>query len=159
MHALALNLVIATIWLLLSAQPTTPVFVIGFLVGFLLIAAFRTLLPDGESYIRRSLALARFAALFLWQFILSNFSVAMTVLFRSRDRLEPNYITYDTTDLTPGEILLLSYCITLTPGTVSINVSDDGRTLTLHALDAADPAAIRRQIDRGFKRAILAFTR
>ncbi len=159
MTALAINLVLATLWLLLSRQPSTADFVIGYLLGYGLIALFRPLLPGGPDYIRRSLALVRFAGLFAWQFLIANLSVAATVLFRSRERLSPNYVTYDISALRPGEILLLSYCITLTPGTVSIRVSDDARTLILHALDAEDPAAIRASLDRDLVAPILAFTR
>lgn len=159
MNAVALNLVIATIWLLLSREPSTAVFVIGYVVGYGLIALFRSLVPGGPAYIRRSVALVRFAFFFAWQFLVANFSVAAVVLLRPRDRLAPNYLTYDTSGLTPGEILLLCYCITLTPGTVSIRVSEDRKTLVIHALDAADPEAIRASILRDLQQPIQAFTR
>ncbi len=159
MNALALNLVMAAIWLLLSQTPSTAVFVIGYLVGYGLIALFRSLVPGGPAYIRRSAALLRFAGSFVWQFLVANFNVAAVVLLRPRDRLAPNFLTYDTSGLTPGEILLLCYCITLTPGTVSIRVSDDQKSLVIHALDAADPAAIRDSILRDLQKPIQAFTR
>lgn len=159
MNAIALNLIMATIWLLLSKAPSPAVFVIGYLFGFGLIALFRSLVPGGPAYIRRSAALVRFAGSFAWQFLVANFNVATVVLLRPRERLAPNYLTYDTSTLTPGEILLLCYCITLTPGTVSIRVSDDQKTLVIHALDAADPAAIRTAILRDLQKPILAFTR
>lgn len=159
MYAFTLNMVIATTWLLLSSHPGVPSFTVGLATGYLLIAAFRSLLPDGPAYIRRSLALLRFALSFARQFVVANFSVAVTVLARSRDALHPNFITYDISGLRPGEILLLTYCITLTPGTVSIQISDDQRNLVVHALEASDPDGIRRQIDRDLKQPILAFTR
>lgn len=159
MYAFTLNMVIATIWLLLSRQPTVPDFVLGFALGYAVIAAFRSLLPDGVMYIRRSIAFFRFLALFLKAFVLANFSVAATVLFRSRHDLQPDFLAYDVAGLRRGEILLLSYCITLTPGTMTIRVADDFQHLVIHALDAAEPDAIRRQIDRELKEPILAFTR
>lgn len=159
MNAVALNLVMAAIWLLLSKAPSTAVFVIGYLVGYGLIALFRSLVPGGPAYIRRTAALLRFACSFAWQFLVANFSVAAVVLLRPRERLAPNYLTYDTSGLTPGEILLLCYCITLTPGTVGIRVSEDQKTLVIHALDAADPVAIRAAILRDLQKPIQAFTR
>ena len=51
MNAVALNLVIAAIWLLLSKEPSTAVFVIGYLLGYGLIALFRSLVPGGPAYI------------------------------------------------------------------------------------------------------------
>ena len=154
-----LNMVLATLWLLLSQEPGVPSFIIGYLTGFLLIAPFRGLLPGGARYINRTHALARFALYFLWQFMVANFSVAWAVLFRPRASLRPGFVDLDVAGLRPPEILLLTYCITLTPGTVSINISDDYRTLTVHALDLADAEVIRRDVDRQLIQPILAFTR
>lgn len=159
MYAASLNFVIATIWLLLSGKPSVPTFILGFIAGFLGIAAFRSLLPGGPAYVRRSLAFLRFTILFAQEFLLANFSVAATVLLRSRDALHPNFITYDIRDLRPGEILLLTYCITLTPGTMSIRVTDDFSSLIIHALDAEEPDRIRQSIDLRIRKPMLAFTR
>ena len=159
MIAFTLNPIMATLWLLLSNDPGVPSFILGFITGYLIIAGFRGLLPGGAAYVRRTRALVRFALYFLWQFLVANFSVAQVVLFRSRDRLRPDFVELDVAALRPPEILLLSYCITLTPGTVSIRISDDFHTLTVHALDAADPAAIQRDINRQLIQPILAFTR
>lgn len=159
MTAFTLNMVMATLWLLLSSTPGVPSFLIGFMTGYVIIAGFRGLIPDGAVYIRRTRALGRFALYFLWQFLVANFSVAAAVLFRPRARLHPEFVEVDVSALRPPEILLLTYCITLTPGTVSIRLSDDYRLLTVHALDASDPEAIRRDLQRQLVEPILAFTR
>lgn len=154
-----LNMVMAVLWLLLSHEPGVPSFLIGFMTSYLVIAGFRGLVPGGAAYIRRTRALLRFALYFLWQFLVANFSVAMVVLFRNRAHLQPGFVDLEVAHLRPPEILLLTYCITLTPGTVSIRISDDYRVLTVHALDAADAGAIRRDVDRQLIQPILAFTR
>lgn len=159
MAAFILNVLMAVVWLLLSADSGVPSFILGYLAGYAVIAGFRGLLPGGADYIRRANALGRFAAYFLWQFFVANFSVAAAVLFRPRGKMRPDFVDLDVSSLRPPEILLLSYCITLTPGTVSIRISDDYRTLTVHALDAADPAGIRSDIQRQLIQPILAFTR
>lgn len=159
MPAFILNVLMAVMWLLLSRSRDVPAFLLGFLAGFALIAAFRGLLPGGPAYVRRTRALARFALYFLWQFLVANFSVAAAVLFRPRAALRPDFVDLDVSGLRPPEILLLTYCITLTPGTVSIRLSDDYRTLTVHALDGADPEGIRREVRRQLIQPILAFTR
>ncbi len=158
MKALALNLVLATLWLLLGSRRTTADFVIGFLVGFAGLSAFSAVLDTGD-YPRRVWALLRFAAGFLREFVLANFSVAGRVLFGANATLRPDFLTYDVTGLTRGEILVLSYCITLTPGTTTVQIADDFRTLTLHALDASDPDALRRGIDERLRRPLLRLTR
>jgi multisubunit Na+/H+ antiporter MnhE subunit len=112
-----------------------------------------------KAYVRGSLAFAWFVLVFTREFLVANVKVAWAVLFRRRAALHPNFITYDVAGLTPFEILLLSYCISLTPGTTTVQVSEDFQTLILHALDADAPDAIRAGIDRTLKRGILSFTR
>lgn len=158
MIAFGLNVVIAVIWLLLSRAPSAMVFAVGFAVGFALVAAFRTVV-GGESYVRRCIAFVGFVLVFTREFLVANAKVAWMVLFRSRDSLHPNFMTYDVTGLTRHEILLLSYCISLTPGTTTVDVAPDFKTLILHALDANQPDQVRAEVDRTLKRSILAFTR
>ncbi|MBE0545391.1 MAG: Na+/H+ antiporter subunit E [Verrucomicrobia bacterium] len=159
MKALALNLVIAVIWLLLRGGRSTVDFFIGFGLGFAMLAAFNAVLPGAADYPRRCLAFVRFGLIFAREFVIANLSVARIVLFQNKESLHPNFIRYDVTGMRPGEILLLSYCITLTPGTTAVHVSDDFQTLVIHALHADAPDAIRRQIDERLKTPMLRFTR
>jgi multicomponent Na+:H+ antiporter subunit E len=158
LRSFAINIMIAVIWLLLSPEPSSEVFVVGFLIGFIILTVFRPVMGS-QTYVRRSVALLMFALVFLREFLLANAKVAWTVLFRSRESLHPNFVTYDVSDLRPFEILLLSYCITLTPGTTTVDVSTDFQTLIVHALEADDPDAIRRDIGRRLKTALLRFSR
>jgi multisubunit Na+/H+ antiporter MnhE subunit len=158
MSSFLINLVIALVWLLLSREPSAVVLVIGFVVGFALVATFKGVLGS-DQYVRGSLAFLRFLGRFTWEFLRANVKVAWAVLARPRTALHPNFITYDLTGLRPLEVLLLSYCITLTPGTCTVQIADDFRTLIVHALDADSPEAIRAEIDRTLKQGILSFTR
>lgn len=158
MKSFALNVLIAVIWLLLSAEPSVAVFALGGLVGFALLAGFHRVLGSGD-YARRVFALGRFAFVFTWEFLAANASVVWTVLFRARESLRPNFITYDVAGLKPFEILLLSYCLSLTPGSTTVKVTDDFQTLVLHTLDVDDADAIRARLDRVLKQGILSFTR
>lgn len=158
MKSLGLNLFIAVIWLLLSQEPSPAVFAIGFLMGFALVVAFRPVIGN-DSYVRRCLAFLRFLLVFTREFLVANVKVAWAVLFRPRESIRPNFITYDIAGLTRAEVLLLSYCISLTPGTTAVDIAPDFQCLIVHALDADQPDAIRAEIDRSLKRGILAFTR
>jgi multisubunit Na+/H+ antiporter MnhE subunit len=158
MKSFVLNLLIAVIWLLLSNQPSPGAFAVGFVVGFILLGVFRSVLESSD-YVRRVIALGRFLFVFVGEFLAANLNVIRTVLFRSRDSLHPNFITYDVSGLRPMEILLLSYCVSLTPGSTTVKVTDDFTTLVLHAIDADDPGEVRARLDRVFRRGILSFTR
>ena len=54
-----------------------------------------------------------------------------------------------------AEIALLANLITLTPGTLSLDVSPDRRTLYVHAMATTSPDDLRREIQQGFERRIL----
>lgn len=158
MRALAYNLVFATLWLLLSSRRTTADFFIGFALGFTGLSLFSAVLETSD-YPRRALALVRFVAGFLVEFLRANLNVAALVLFRSRDALHPGFVEYPVDGLRRGEILVLGYCITLTPGTTMVQISEDFRTLSIHALDAGDPAALCRAVDTRLKEPLLRLTR
>jgi multicomponent Na+:H+ antiporter subunit E len=156
--SLTLNILIGLVWILLQPVPTGGGFVIGFALGFGLIALFQPVLGSRE-YIRRSLAAARFGIVFAREFVVASWQLARAALFRSMDTLSPRIISYDVGGLTQFEILLLSHCISLTPGTTTVDISPDLTTFTLHVLDCKDTNAVRAAIDSTLKRGILAFTR
>jgi multicomponent Na+:H+ antiporter subunit E len=157
MRALALNTLIAVVWLLLQSEATAFTFVAGFALGFGLIAIFRGPL-DGQHYVRRVMATFAFAGIFAREFLLSSWQIARLVLLTRPERLRPSMIRYDIEGLTKAEILLLTHCISLTPGTTTVDIDDDFRSCTLHVLDG-EPAAVRESIDRTLRAGILAFTR
>lgn len=158
MRCFTLNLFIAVLWLLFSPQPGVATFFIGFVLGTALIALFQAVLPR-ERYLSRVLGALRFVAVFLREFVLANIDLFRTVLFLPREKLHPNLITVDVRGLTKPEILLLTHCISLTPGSVSVHIEDDFNTILVHALNGRDPDAVRRQINDTFRRAILGFSR
>jgi multicomponent Na+:H+ antiporter subunit E len=70
-------------------------------------------------------------------------------------QLKPGIFAFPLTVNRDFEITLLANMITLTPGTLSVDVSDDRGTLYVHALDCSDPEATKRDIANGFERKIL----
>jgi multisubunit Na+/H+ antiporter MnhE subunit len=158
MNALLLNLALALLWLLLRPVPTHTHVAIGFLLGFALIAAFRRLL-GAEDYVRRSVGLFRFVFRFLSAFFRACASIFFLILFRPRRAMRPGFLNYDVTGLTRTEVLILAQSISLTPGTTTVEISEDFTTLELHAMDAADPDAVRRDIDTNLRAPLLEVTR
>jgi multicomponent Na+:H+ antiporter subunit E len=158
MKVFLINLGLALLWMFLGAKPSFASFLVGFGLGFLLVAAGRQLFPESR-YVERVVGFARFAGALLRELVVSNWMMIVVILFRRRDRIHAGYLTYDVRGLTPWEVWLLSVCITLTPGTTMVELTPDGGELVLHALDAGDPEAVRRSIDRGLRDPILGWTR
>lgn len=158
MGSFVTNIVVAVIWVGLTSTVTAVNIVFGFVVGFVLISAFQSS-ENGSGYTRRTLAFIYFMLYFLKAFLVSNVTIAIAVLFRPRSSINPNIITFDVSGMTVGEIVFLSHCITLTPGTTTIDVSDDLKTIHVHAFDASDIPAVRKSIEKDLKQPILRFTR
>jgi len=158
MRSMALNLMMAVIWLFLQPVPSLSGFLLGALLGFGLLFLFRPILRS-EDYVRRVVAASTFAMVFSREFIVSCAELMYYALCVPVSRLQPEFLIYDISGMTRMEILLLSHCISLTPGTNTVDVSQDFNRLYLHVLDCPDAEAVRRKIDLTFKRGILAFTR
>ncbi len=92
--------------------------------------------------------------LFLRELVLSALNVASLVL-QPAPRLRPGIIAYPLTLTTDTQIALLANLITLTPGTLSVDVSTDRSTLYIHVLDIADRERIVGQIAAGFETSVL----
>jgi multicomponent Na+:H+ antiporter subunit E len=150
---LLLNLLLAIAWAALSGSASAQNLVFGFLLGALALYVVRE--PYGSGwYLRRALAMLSLVLLFLRELALSAVKVALTVL-RPDMRLRPGIFAFPLTVDRDFEITLLANMITLTPGTLSVDVSDDRRTLYVHVLDCSDPEATKRDIAEGFERKIL----
>lgn len=96
----------------------------------------------------------RLLGFFLVQLLLSALRVAWLAI-QPRLRLRPAIIAYPLTVTTDMQITLLANMITLTPGTLSIDVSDDRRTLFIHALDMPDRERLIGEIAAGFETRVL----
>ena len=81
-------------------------------------------------------------ALVLRDIVVANVQVAMIVLFKPNSRLQPAWITIPLDLRSPEAITVLAATITLTPGTVSSDLSQDGHALLVHCLHAPEPEAV-----------------
>lgn len=101
--------------------------------------------PD-RARVRRPFALAAYAVLVLWDVIVANFQVARIVLFMPRAKIQSAWVAIPLDLTSPEAISLLAGTITMTPGTLTADMSADGRALLVHSLHAPDPAAVRDDI-------------
>ena len=93
------------------------------------------------------------AGFFIWELVLANVRVAVDVL-RPRTTIQPAVVAIPLDVTTDGEILLLSMLINITPGSVTIDLSEDRRTLYVHVMHMTSAEASRREIKEGFERRV-----
>lgn len=102
---------------------------------------------------RRIFRIGRLFVVFLREFAFSVFRVARLVL-SPHLHIRPGIFVFPLSVSRDFEITLLANLITLTPGTLSVDVTADGKALLVHAIDCPDPDAARREIAEGFERLI-----
>jgi multicomponent Na+:H+ antiporter subunit E len=97
-----------------------------------------------------------FAGFFLWELLLANLRVAYDVLTPPL-HMRPGIVAIPLDVETDAEITLLANLITLTPGTLSLDISGDRKVLYIHAMyiDDGDIEGVRRHIKRGFERRVM----
>lgn len=147
-----LNFFIAIIWMFLSSSVTIQAFIIGYLIGMSIIFVMRRYFKE-KFYLYRVWASIKLVFIFMKELLMSNISVLRIVLQPKMD-IKPCIFSLQT-ELSKGwEITLLSNLITLTPGTLVVHVSDDQKTLYIHAIDVDDVAQEITSIKQTFEKAI-----
>lgn len=156
-HQILLNIIIALVWMFLKNHWSVQQFVVGYLVGILLIGLLSRFWPH-SFYLRKLWSVIRLLLLFLKELFKSSFTVVGQIV-RPKLNIRPGIFAYKTELKSEWEITVLSCLICLTPGTLTMEVSHDGQMLYIHAMDINDKDELSEQIRGSFERAIKEVTR
>lgn len=138
-----LSILLGIVWILLAGD-------LG--LGSLVMAVFLALgigwiVPRPQApRIIRPLALIAYGGLVVWDVIIASVQVARIIVFMPKDQIKSAFIAIPIDLPSPQAITILAGTITLTPGTLTADISSDGRVLLIHALHAPDPVATRDDI-------------
>ena len=132
---------LAAVWALLVNDLSPGTIVFGLLLGTAIAALTNAYWPE-QPRIRNPRAIAGFVLVVLYDIVVANLQVAYLVLFRRGDSLRSQFVAVPLNLKKPEAIALLAGTITMTPGTVSADVSADRRALLVHCLDTGDPDAV-----------------
>ncbi|MEM6459283.1 MAG: Na+/H+ antiporter subunit E [Planctomycetota bacterium] len=154
------NLLLALAWMAMMGSTSWTQFVMGFAVAYLALAWLGAITGNSakNGYVRKLPAAIGFGLFIFYELVLANLRVAYDVVTPGPNR-SPAVIGVPLDAETDVEITLLANLITLTPGTLSLELSEDRRTLYVHAMFADDPAEFRRDIKDGFERRVLELLR
>ena len=152
MKIFLVNLLFAFIWMMVSGSFTLLSMMFGFVIGAaaLIIITERSELGGYGTRFRRVIGLI---LMFLYELMMSAIRVAIMVL-KPDMNLKPGIFSYQTELKSDLEITLLANLITLTPGTLSVDVDEETKTLYIHGVDCSDVEATRADIRNGFERKI-----
>lgn len=146
-----LTLALALLWLLLAGEASAGAAVLGLVIGVAVPLVTSRYWPDRHMP-SRPLLLLPYAALVLWDIVVSNVEVARLVLFGRADGLPSRFVAVPLDLRRADAIAVLAATITMTPGTVSADLSADGRSLLVHCLSADDPDAVVAAIKHRYER-------
>ena len=153
MNLFVLNIMLALAWMSLTGQLTPLNFGFGFVLGFLVLWLGERGTPSGV-YFMKVPQVIRFIMFFFREVIKSNIRVAMEVLTPGQ-KMKPGIVAIELSAKTDLEITMFANLITLTPGTLSLDVSDDKRVLYVHAMFIDDVAKFKRNLKQELEKRLL----
>ncbi len=155
MNRAALAIILALIWASITGNFSAPNLVLGGGVSILALWLVRTEVSTPYYFKKFRLAVS-LTLLFFYELALSAVRVSMLVLSPNlKSKLKPGIIAFPLTVQSDVEITLLANLITLTPGTLSVDVSEDKTKLYVHAISVPDKQALIDEIAQGFEAKII----
>lgn len=150
-----LNLCLAFVAGALLGSFSFPVLLAGFAAGYAGLWLLRPLTSRSQ-YFKKFPKAVFFIFYVLGALLLSGLRVAITVL-SPKPRMHPGVIAIPIGLKTDSAIFVMANAITLTPGTLSLTVSEDKKTLYVHGMFIEDPEAFRSEIRTSFERKVSGF--
>lgn len=154
-----LNLFIALLWVLFKDEEVLRLqtVVTGFVVGSFIIFLMRRFF-GGEFYLRRVFSLLKLVFIFISETLQSSVVVIKHIL-SPKITIEPGIFTYKTVLISEWEVTTLSLLLTLTPGSVVMEIDEKGNRLYIHAMDIKRYKHDLESSLRKFEKVIMEVTR
>jgi len=151
------NLLLTIVWVFLTGSFELVNFFFGFVISFIILWIISPR-DEENKYARLMPKLISFFFFFLWEVTKANVQVAYEVV-KIKNKMKPGIVKIPLDAKTDIEITLLANLITLTPGTLSLDVSQDKKVLYVHAMNVNDKQAFINDIKNGFERRLLSILR
>ncbi len=152
------NVLLSMFWALLTGYVSVGNLGVGFVLGYLSLAVLYPATELKTSYFQKSLQLIIFILVFTKELLASTWRVAQDVV-KPLPLMRPGVIGIPLDAKTDLEITMLANIISLTPGTLSLDVSPDRKTLYIHAMYVVNPDDLRKEIKDGLERRLLELLR
>ncbi|MFK7881558.1 Na+/H+ antiporter subunit E [Roseobacter sp.] len=149
-----ISLLLAVVWTILQNDISTGMVVFGLILGVIIPWGTSVWWPDTPQGFHMG-RMITYSLIVMWDIMVANVQVAWIVLTRPNSKLRPAWIVVPLKLQQPEAITVLAGTITLTPGTVSADLSSEGHSLLVHVLDTDDPDAVRDDIIHRYERRLL----
>ncbi len=152
MKSFLLNIMLALAWSALVGEFNSANLITGFFLGSIALWVMQ-FVTGSVNYFVKAKQIVSLIVVFILALIQSNLRVALSVL-SPLDRMKPGIVAIPLDIKSDLEITLLANMITLTPGTLSIDVSDDKEVLYVHGMHVYDLEEFKKEIKDGFERRV-----
>lgn len=146
-----LTLLLTIVWILLQNQFSAGMAVFGVILGIIIPKMTSIWWPDTPKGFRPG-KMVTYSFIVMWDILVANIQVAWIVLTVPNSKLKPAWIVVPLELRQPEAITMLAGTITLTPGTVSADLSNEGHSLLVHVLHTHDPDAVLDDIKTRYER-------
>jgi len=153
MTPFAINLILAFVWAALNGGIGLPSLVVGFLIGYSVLFVLQPLFGKSR-YCGKLFDGALLFLYFIYELVVSSLEVAWDVL-TPMHKSQPAVVAVPLDACTDAEVTVLANLVSLTPGSLSIDISDDRSHLLVHAMFVDDPEAFKSDIKRGMEKRVL----
>ncbi|WP_404422474.1 Na+/H+ antiporter subunit E [Thalassospira australica] len=136
-----LSLALLVVWVLLVNEVSAGAIVFGAILAILIPLITSSFWPSAPK-VGNAYAICGYGLVVLWDILVANVIVAGLILFRKAESLETRYVVVPLDLTSPEAITTLAGTITMTPGTVTIDLSADAKSLLVHCLHAPDPQGV-----------------
>jgi multicomponent Na+:H+ antiporter subunit E len=157
MNNLLLNILLAIAWVMLTGEFGWQPLIEGMVIGYVILGISRYALGS-YGYFQKIPKAIGFFFYFIKELIIANIVIAYDILTPT-DHMKPGIVAIPLDAKTDLEITLLANFITLTPGTLSLDVSTDKKTLYVHGIYVKDADRFRASIKPGFEKRLLELLR
>lgn len=148
-----LNIFLALVWTFLQGELQGSNFAVGMVLGYLVIALSQQIMGT-SAYVQKVVQVVRFVTISLWEIFTASLALAWLIV-QPKLQVRPAIVAVPLDAKTDVEIATMSSLLTLSPGTMTLDVSTDRETLYVHTIDLDDVDEFRREIKSGLERRVL----
>jgi multicomponent K+:H+ antiporter subunit E len=149
-----LTCLLVIVWMLLLNSFTLGGLLLGIVLGTIIPVVTAAYWPNRPK-MRFSWAVVEYLAVVFFDIIVANFQIARLILFRRSKDLRSHWLVVPLELRSPEAITALAGTISLTPGTVTTDISADGHSLLVHMLDVDDTQAAVERIKSRYEARLL----
>ena len=146
-----LSTLLTAVWIMLGNSFSLNALLFGLFLGIVIPLLTQAYWPNRPK-LKNPRMIAEYMVIVLYDIVVANITVAKLILFTRNEDMTPNWVSIPLELRTPEAITALAGTITMTPGTLSSDLSSEGHHLLVHCLNAPDPDAVRDEIKQRYER-------